>query len=82
MKRAMLLLAAIVLFSLSSYGTSNAHHRHPSRWLHHYYGYRPYLPSLRGELASRREETKADAAGVLYARGFCPRWCAYIDWYW
>jgi hypothetical protein len=35
MKRPMLLFAAVVLFSLVGYGTSNAYQRHPNYWLHH-----------------------------------------------
>jgi hypothetical protein len=82
MKHATLLLAAAILFSLSSYGPSNACCRAPNHWLHHYWpGLVAYLPNKRQELLSRREDVKADAAGVLYRKRFYPRPCAYAQ-YW
>ena len=69
MKYAMLLLAAAILFSLSSYGTSNACCRHPNHGLYHqWYGLVAYLPNKKQELLSRRVDVRADAAGVPYLK--------------
>jgi hypothetical protein len=82
MKRAMLLPAALILFSLSSYGPSNACCRGPNHWLHHYWpGLVAYLPNKKQELLSRREDVRADAAGVLYRKPVYMLSCACIQ-YW
>jgi hypothetical protein len=80
MKHAMLLLAAAILFSLSSYGTSNACCRAPNHWLHHYWpGPLAYLPDMKQELLSRRKDVKADAAGILYRKPVYTLACAYAQ---
>jgi hypothetical protein len=82
MKHAMLLLAAVILFSLSSYGTSNACCRHPNYWLHHYWpGLVAYFPNKKQELLSRREDVRADAAGVPYLKRVYTLSCACTQ-YW
>jgi hypothetical protein len=82
MKHAMLLLAAVILFSLSSYGTSNACCRHPNYWLHHYWpGLVEYFPNKKQELLSRREDVRADAAGVPYLKRVYTLSCACTQ-YW
>jgi hypothetical protein len=69
MKHTMLLLAAAILFSLFSYGTLNACCRQPNHWAHyHWYGLVAYLPNKKQELLSRREDVRADAAGVPYRK--------------
>ena len=81
MKRATLMLAAVVLFSLSSYRTSNASYRHPNYW----YPVAPWwqpVPSLKQALLERRENVKAAAAGIQYRRVPYTRWCAYTNCYW
>jgi hypothetical protein len=40
------------------------------------------IPSLKQALSERRENVRADAAGVLYYRVPYRRWCAYTDCYW
>jgi hypothetical protein len=82
MKHAMLLLAAVLLFSLGSYGTSNAYYCYPNYWLHHHWpSLEGYLPSMKQELSSRRVDVKADAAGVLYRKRVYTLSCASAQ-YW
>ena len=82
MKHAMLLPAIAILFSISGYGTSNACCRHPNHWLHHYWtGLVAYLPNKKQELLSRREDVRADAAGILYRRRVYVLSCACTQ-YW
>ena len=82
MKHAMLLLAAVTLFSLSSYGASNACCRHPNHWLYHqWYGLVAYLPNKKQELSSRREDVRADAAGAPYRKRVYALSCACAQ-YW
>jgi hypothetical protein len=40
------------------------------------------IPSLKQALWERRENVRADAAGVLYSRVPYRRWCTYTDCYW
>ena len=82
MKHATLLLVAAIVFSLSNYGTSNACCRAPNHLLHHYWpGLVAYLPNKRQELLSRREDVRADAAGILYRKRFYTLSCACTQ-YW
>jgi hypothetical protein len=82
MKHAMLLLTAVTLFSLGSYGTSTACYCHPNHWVHyHWYGLVAYLPNKKQELSSRREDVRADAAGVPYRKRVYALSCACTD-YW
>ena len=82
MKHATLLLAAAILFSLSGYGTSNACCRAPNHWLHYYWpGLVAYLPNKKQELLSRREDVRADAAGVPYRKRIYTLSCACTQ-YW
>ena len=82
MKHAMLLLAAAILFSLSGYGPSNACCRAPNHWLHYYWpGLVGYLPNKKQELLSRREDVRADAAGVPYLKRVYAVSCACAQ-YW
>ena len=82
MKHAIVLLAAAILFSLGSNGTSNACCRAPNHWLPHYWpGLVGYLPNKKQELLSRREDVRADAAGVPYRKPVYTPSCACIQ-YW
>ena len=80
MKHATLLLVAAIVFSLSNYGTSNACCRAPNHLLHHYWpGRVASVPNKKQELLSRREDVRADAAGVLYRKPDYTQACAYAQ---